>query len=85
MLLDMSHAKGGSDMAEKKTPKAEVILQYRQLECNMETVMQRIYEQYERKGNDLAGIEKLQVYVKPEDFAAYFVINDSYDGKVPLF
>lgn len=85
ILLDMSHAKGGSDMAEKKTPKAEVILQYRQLECNMETVMQRIYEQYERKGNDLAGIEKLQVYVKPEDFAAYFVINDSYDGKVPLF
>lgn len=72
-------------MAAKKTPKAEVIFQYRQLECNMDTVMQRIYEQYERKGNDLAGIEKLQVYVKPEDFAAYFVINDAYDGKVPLF
>lgn len=72
-------------MAAEKTTKTEVIFQYRQLECNMATVMQRIYEQYERKGNDIAGIEKLQVYVKPEDFAAYFVINDAYDGKVPLF
>lgn len=72
-------------MAVKKTTKAEVVLQYRHLECNMETVMERIYEQYTRKGYDVADIEKLQVYIKPEDFAAYFVINDAYDGKVPLF
>lgn len=72
-------------MAVKKTTKAEVVLQYRNLECNMETVMERIYEQYTRKGYDVADIEKLQVYVKPEDFTAYFVINDAFDGKVPLF
>lgn len=72
-------------MAVKETTKAEVVLQYRNLECNMETVMERIYEQYTRKGYDAEDIEKLQVYVKPEDFAAYFVINDAYDGKVPLF
>ncbi len=68
---------------EKK--KEEIIIQYRQLEGNMDTVLERIYDQYARKGNDVSKIEKLQVYIKPEDFAAYFVINDAYDGKVPLF
>ena len=65
--------------------KAEVVVQYRHLESNIDTVMERIYEQYTRKGYSKSDIEKIQVYIKPEDFTAYFVINDAYDGKVPLF
>lgn len=38
-----------------------------------------------KKGYDSDSIEDLQVYMKPEDFTAYYVINDSFAGKVPLF
>ena len=33
----------------------------------------------------LCSIENMQIYVKPEDFTAYYVINDGVVGKVNLF
>lgn len=36
-------------------------------------------------GNDASGIRLIQVYLKPTDFTAYYVINNSYEGKIPLF
>lgn len=64
--------------------KAEVILQYRQREVDMDEVFRRIEEDYKARGNK-AEIEKLEVYVKPEDFTAYYVINGDAVGKVHLF
>lgn len=28
------------------------------------------------------AIEQIKVYVKPEDYAAYYVVNEKYAGKV---
>ena len=51
----------------------------------MEDVTARVKAHYVAKGNKEESIENLQIYVKPEEFTAYYVINDSFCGKVNLF
>ena len=63
----------------------EVFLQYREYEVNMETVTERVKAHYYAKGHPNGSIEDMQIYVKPEDFTAYYVINDGVVGKVSLF
>lgn len=63
----------------------EVILQYRNYEANMDDVTERVKAHYIAKGFKPDSIENIQIYVKPEDFTAYYVINDRVAGKVNLF
>lgn len=63
----------------------EVILQYREYEVNMDDVTARVKAHYLAKGHKEESIESMQIYVKPEDFTAYYVINDGVVGKVNLF
>lgn len=60
-------------------------LQYREHETDMKDIAGRVTEDYVRRGNDASKIELIQVYLKPTDFTAYYVINNSYEGKIPLF
>lgn len=66
-------------------PNTEVILQYRNYEANMDDVTERVKAHYIAKGFKPDSIENMQIYVKPEDFTAYYVINDRVAGKVNLF
>lgn len=70
---------------DKKEVTPEVVLQYREYEVNMDDVLERVKDHYVAKGHKRESIEDLQVYVKPEDFTAYYVINDGIVGKVNLF
>lgn len=63
----------------------EVILQYRDYEVDMDVVTERVKAHYLAKGYKAESLENIQIYVKPEDFTAYYVINDSVVGKVNLF
>jgi len=67
-----------------KEKKVEIILQYRQREVDMDDVVKRVEEDYKAHGNT-DPIVKKEIYVKPEDFTAYYVINDLVEGKVLLF
>ena len=69
----------------KQDAAPEVILQYREYEVNMEAVTERVKSHYYAKGHPVGSIEDMQIYVKPEDFTAYYVINDGVVGKVNLF
>lgn len=60
-------------------------LQYREHETDMKDIAKRVTEDYAKRGNDASKIELIQVYLKPTDFTAYYVINNSYEGKIPLF
>lgn len=75
---------GGEEAMEKKVNK-EVVIQYMELEGSVNQIEERIYEQFRQKGNDVATIEKLEIYIKPQDFTAYYVINDTHYGKVAIF
>ena len=69
----------------KKDVPASVVLQFSGQEVSMETVVQEIKKAFEAEGNQLSAIKDFQVYVKPEDNAAYYVINQDITGKVNLF
>lgn len=60
-------------------------LQYRDQETDMRDIAKRVAEDYAKRGNDASRIELIQVYLKPTDYTAYYVINNSYEGKIPLF
>lgn len=77
--------KEAKEAVEKPVPEVEVLVQYRGYEANMDEIVKRVKEQYLHKGNEEASIESVQVYIKPEDFAAYYVINDGFVGKIGLF
>ncbi len=82
----MEKTKVATNKAEKvKETETEVILQYRNYEVNMDDVTERVKAHYLAKGNKADAIENMQIYVKPEDFTAYYVINDDVVGKVNLF
>ena len=63
----------------------EVVLQYRGYEVDMEAMTERVKAHYYSKGYKKGSIKTLQIYAKPEDFTAYYVINDGVVGKVNLF
>lgn len=74
-----------STEASVREPVTEVLLQYRGYEMNMNDVTGRVKGHYMSKGFTEDSIESMQIYVKPEDFTAYYVINDGVVGKVNLF
>lgn len=80
----MEEIKTGTNDEKTAGVNMEVILQYRDYEVNMDTVTERVKSHYTAKGYK-DPIENIQIYVKPEDFTAYYVINDSVVGKVNLF
>lgn len=74
-----------TDVQAAQEIETEVILQYREYEVNMDDVTNRVKAHYIAKGHKEDSIENMQIYVKPEDFTAYYVINDGVVGKVNLF
>lgn len=72
-------------IARQKAMTKEVYIQYRELEGRMDQIEQRIYDQFCQQGHQMSEIQKLQIYVKPQDFTAYYMINDSIGGKVGIF
>ena len=73
------------ETTEEKDAAPEVILQYRGYEVDMEAVTERVKAHYYSKGYKKGSINNLQIYMKPEEFTAYYVINDGVVGKVNLF
>lgn len=80
-----TNAPAQTEAEVKKEIETEVILQYRNYEVNMDDVTERVKSHYIAKGFKADSIENMQIYVKPEDFTAYYVINDGVVGKVNLF
>lgn len=82
--LEKESVKKAEPVVEKKLQK-EVVLQYMEMESRLDDIEKRIYDNYQQQGGDPAAVEKLQIYIKPQDFAVYYVINDTHFGKVAIF
>ena len=74
-----------NETAAEQDVAPEVILQYRGYEVDMDAMTERVKAHYYSKGYKKGSIQTLQIYAKPEDFTAYYVINDGVVGKVNLF
>lgn len=84
-LTELNEAVLEEESAAVQEVSPEVILQYRGYEVNMDEMTERVKEHYYAKGYKKGSINNLQIYAKPEDFTAYYVINDGVVGKVNLF
>lgn len=73
--------------AKKAEVKAEteITLEFGDYAANMKTVEERVKAQYAADGNDVSAIKTLNIYVKPFENAAYYVVNAEVTGRVDLF
>ena len=66
------------------TMKASMFIEYQGLQIEEKDILAKIKELWVKDGNKIKDIKELKMYVKPEEFAAYYVINDDKSGKIDL-
>ena len=71
--------------AAKKEVAPVVTVQFGGQEVSMDTVIANAKSAYEAAGNKVSSIKDIQIYVKPEEYAAYYVINGDVTGRIDLF
>lgn len=70
---------------EKQPAKTEIIVQYQQNAANLSALEDKVKAQFVAEGHRAGCIKTLNIYVKPEEYKAYYVINDKFFGSVDLF
>lgn len=60
--------------------KQTITIQYGEKEISQEQIVEKIKELWVSEGNKIGQLKTLEVYVKPEDNACYYVINDEIQG-----
>ena len=73
--------------AKKEYTKAalkETYIQANGCEYKESEILAKVERAYVDAGNKLTSMKSLQLYIKPEDGAAYYVINADFTGKVDL-
>lgn len=63
----------------------EITLEFGEYAASMKAVEERVKAQYAADGNDVSAIKTLNIYVKPFENAAYYVVNADVTGRVDLF
>ena len=76
--------------AKKATPaKAEIktalYVQFAGNEVTEADIIDKVKAAYVAEGHKESAIKEINLYVKPEEYAVYYVINDKAIGKVNLF
>ena len=86
-------AKGAKEKVESvvRSVKAKVeadtvfSVQYQDKETTVDAIRSKVIEQFVSEGNVAEDIKNIKIYIKPEDLAAYYVVNDRFSGRVDLF
>ena len=76
--------KAATKTTTKKAVNTAVVVQFGGQEVSMDTVIENAKKAFEAEGNKVSAIKDIQIYVKPEEYAAYYVIN-GVTGKINLF
>ena len=73
--------------AKKAAAKVETVItvQFGGNEVSIASVEEKVKAQFVAEGNKASSIKSLNVYVKPEESSAYYVINGDITGRVDLF
>ena len=69
----------------KKAVTTEIVLQFQGNETVVANVEEKVKAQFVAEGHKASTIKSITVYVKPEEYAAYYVINGEFTGRVDLF
>ena len=68
----------------KKEIKTEIVLQYGEKEVNTKDMIAAVKKEWTKAKNKVSDIKSIELYVKPEDYAVYYVINGDTTGKIWL-
>ena len=73
--------------AKKAAAKAETVitLEFGDYTAVMSTVEEKVKAQYVAEGHKASSIKTLNIYVKPFENSAYYVVNDDVTGRVDMF
>lgn len=61
----------------------EIFVQYQGGETSMDALVEAVKESFHAEKKRTL-ITSLKMYVKPEEHTAYYVINETFEGKIPL-
>ena len=76
--------RGPKPKAEKKEAVQNVYVQFAGKEILTADLVAQVTEKWVALGHRASSIKELNLYVKPEDNAAYYVINGKESGKIEL-
>lgn len=69
----------------KKATEVEVYIQFAGNQVVEKDIEDRIKAAFVAEGHKESAIKSLKIYVKPEENAAYYVINEDNVGRIDLF
>ncbi|MDD3221491.1 MAG: hypothetical protein EOM34_01255 [Clostridia bacterium] len=64
--------------------KTSVFVEYQGLQVEEKDIIAKVKELWLNDGKKIKDIKDIKLYVKPEENAAYYVINDDFSGKIDL-
>ena len=70
--------------APKKEAEATVYVQYQDAEIEPKKVLEQVKTDWVKAGHRVSSIKKVDLYIKPEEGKAYWVINGKETGSVDL-
>lgn len=71
------------EKAKADNLKPELFIQYQGSETDVEKLVETVKAAFHREKKRIL-VTSLKIYIKPEEQAAYYVINEIYEGKVSL-
>ena len=71
--------------AVKEPAKIEMIVEFQGNAASVASLEDKVKAQFVAEGHRAGCIKTLNIYIKPEDYKAYYVINDKFTGSVDLF
>lgn len=69
----------------KKEVSVEAFVQFAGNQVSYSSVEERVKAAFVAEGHRASSIKNLKIYIKPEENAAYYVINEDNVGRVDLF
>ncbi len=72
--------------AKVVAPTTKMTLQYQGRDVEISQIEERIKAKFVEEGHRAGNIKTLDIYLKPEEYKAWYVINDGkFDGCIDLF
>lgn len=70
--------------ATKKDIKTSIVLQYEEKEVDSKDMIAAVKKEWTKAKHKVGEIKTMELYLKPEDDAVYYVINGEFSGKIQL-
>ena len=71
-----------NEVAKAEAAGVNVVVEFNGTQRKVDEIVDKIKNEWVAAGHRLSSIKSLDVYIKPEDYTAYYVINGKVTGKV---